>query len=166
MEVIVLRYSSRIRQAVLRKVLPSQSLEVRDVALEFGISEQAINGWLKLVKEGKLAADTEDVGPRYKPASEKLALLLESKLVDSGRRGEWLREKGLHSEHLTLWEQELRELMDDKMTNDKTELQTLRKRNRQLEKELERKNTALAELAALMVLKKKVDEIWGASEGV
>jgi len=165
MEVTVLRYSSRIRQAVLRKVLPPQSMAVRDVALEFGISEQAINGWMKLVKEGKLSADAEDTGPRYKPASEKLALLLESKLLEADRRGEWLREKGLHSEHLTLWEQELRELMDDKTANDKTELQTLRKRTRQLEKELDRKNTALAELAALMVLKKKVDEIWGANEG-
>jgi len=120
---------------------------------------------MKLVKEGKLSADAEDTGPRYKPASEKLALLLESKLLEADRRGEWLREKGLHSEHLTLWEQELRELMDDKTANDKTELQTLRKRTRQLEKELDRKNTALAELAALMVLKKKVDEIWGANEG-
>lgn len=164
MEVTVLRYSSRIRQAVLRKVLPPQSMAVRDVALEFGISEQSINGWLKLVKEGKLTAETEDAGPRYKAASEKLALLLESKLVDKDRRGEWLREKGLHSEHLTLWEQELRELMDDKATNDKAELQALKKRNRQLEKELERKNMALAELAALMTLKKKADEIWGANE--
>ena len=159
-----MRYSSRIRQAVLRKVLPPQSMAVRDVALEFGISEQSINGWLKLVKEGKLTAETEDAGPRYKAASEKLALLLESKLVDKDRRGEWLREKGLHSEHLTLWEQELRELMDDKATNDKAELQALKKRNRQLEKELERKNMALAELAALMTLKKKADEIWGANE--
>jgi transposase-like protein len=164
MEVTVLRYSSRIRQAVLRKVLPPQGLAVRDVALEFGVSEQAINGWLKLVQEGKLTAEVEDAGPRYKAASEKLALLLESKLVDVDRRGEWLREKGLHSEHLTLWEQELRELMDDKATSDKAELQALKKRTRQLEKELERKNAALAELAALVTLKKKADEIWGARE--
>jgi transposase len=164
MEVTVLRYSSRIRQAVLRKVLPPQGVAVRDVALEFGISEQAINGWLKLVQEGKLTAEVEDAGPRYKPASEKLALLLESKLVDPDRRGEWLREKGLHSEHLTFWEQELRELMDDKATDNKAELQALKKRTRQLEKELERKNAALAELAALMTLKKKADAIWGARE--
>jgi len=165
MEVTVLRYSSRIQKAVLRKVLPPQGMPVRDVALEFGISEQTINGWLKLVKEGKLNAEAEDEGPRYKAASEKLALLLESKMVAPERRGEWLREKGLHSEHLTLWEQELRELMDDKVTNGKEELQALKKKNRQLEKELERKNLALAELAALMTLKKKVAEIWGENEG-
>lgn len=164
MEVTVLRYSSRIRQAVLRKVLPPQSLPVRDVALEFGVSEQTINGWMKLVQEGKLTAGTEESGPRQKAASEKLALLLESKLVAPDQLGEWLREKGLHSEHLPLWEQELRELMDDKATKDKAELQALKKRNRQLEKELKRKNEALAELAALMALKKKADEIWGESE--
>jgi transposase-like protein len=163
-EVTVLRYSSRIRQAVLRKVLPPQSLPVRDVALEFGISEQTVNGWMKLVQEGKLPAGTENAGPRQKPASEKLALLLESKMVGNDRRGEWLREKGLHSEHLPLWEQELRELMDDKATRDKTELQALKKRNRQLEKDLERKNEALAELAALLALKKKADSLWGESE--
>jgi len=114
---------------------------------------------MKLVQEGKLTAAEEDQGPRYKGASEKLALLLEGKLLDADRLGEWLREKGLHSGHLTLWEQELRELMDTKATNDKAELQALKKRNRQLEKELERKNAALAELAALMALKKKADEI-------
>lgn len=159
-----MRYSTKIRQAVLRKVLPPRGASVRDVALEFGISEQAINGWMKLVQEGKLTAGTEDAGPRHKAASEKLALLLESKLVGPDRLGEWLREKGLHSEHLPLWEQELRDLMDDKATGDKAELQALKKRTRQLERELERKNAALAELAALMALKKKADEIWGERE--
>lgn len=154
-----------MRQAVLRKALPPQSAPVRDVALEFGISEQTINGWMKLVQEGKLTTGMEDVGPRQKAASAKLALLLESKLIGPDRLGEWLREKGLHSEHLTLWEQELRELMDDKTTKDKTELQALKKKARQLEKELQRKNEALAELAALLALKKKADAIWGESEG-
>lgn len=159
-----MRYSARIRQAVLRKVLPPQGVAVRDVALEFGISEQAINGWLKLVQEGKLTTEAEGAAPRNRSAVEKLALLLESKLVEPSRHGEWLREKGLHSQHLPLWEQELKDLMDDKTTSDKAELQALKKRNRQLTKELERKNAALAELAALMTLKKKADEIWGAKE--
>ena len=64
-----MRYSSRSRQAVLRKVLPPQSIAVREATLEFGISELAIKGWLKLVQEGKLTAEEEDVGPRYKAAS-------------------------------------------------------------------------------------------------
>jgi transposase len=159
-----MRYNNRIRQSVLRKVLPPQSKPVKDVALEFGISEQAINGWIKLVREGKLGAEAEGSGPRAASPSEKLSLLLEGTKVDGDQLGGWLRDKGLHSEHLPLWEQELRELMDDKATGDKAEIQALKKRTRQLEKELERKDKALAELATLMALKKKADEIWGASE--
>ena len=159
-----MRYSSRIRQAALRKVLPPQSKPVKDVALEFGISEQAINGWMKLVEEGKLTAEAEGSGPRSTSASEKLSLLLEGAKVGGDQLGGWLRDKGLHSEHLPLWEQELRELMDDKATGDKAEIQALKKRTRQLERELERKDKALAELATLMALKKKADEIWGDSE--
>jgi transposase-like protein len=162
--VTIVRYSSRIRQAALRKVLPPQGKPVKDVALEFGISEQAINGWMKLVQEGKLTAEAEGSGPRATSASEKLSLLLEGAKVDGGQLGGWLRDKGLHSEHLPLWEQELRELMDDKATADKAEIQALKKRTRQLEKELERKDKALAELATLMALKKKAAEIWGDSE--
>lgn len=159
-----MRYSSRIRQAVLRKVLPPQSKDVTDVALEFGITEQAINGWIKLVQEGKLTMEAEGSGPRATSASAKLSLLLEGAKVDDDQLGGWLRDKGLHSEHLPLWEQELRELMDDKTTADKAEIQALKKRTRQLEKELERKDKALAELATLIALKKKAAAIWGDSE--
>ena len=49
-------------------------------------------------------------------------------------------------------------------TKDKEELQNLRKRNKELERELNRKDKALAEVSALLVLKKKVDLLWGGSE--
>jgi len=159
-----MRYSTKIRNSVIRKVLPPQNKTVKDVALEFGISEQTIKGWLELVKDGKLNLDEEGSGPRQKKPAEKLSLLLESKMLEQDKLGGWLREKGLHSEHLALWEQELSELMNDKETSDKTEFQALKKRNKQLEKELERKDKALAELAALMILKKKAEAIWGEKE--
>jgi hypothetical protein len=39
------------------------------------------------------------------------------------------------------------------------------KENKKLKKELARKEKALAEIAALLVLKKKAEEIWGDKEG-
>lgn len=158
-----MRYNARIRQAVLRKVLPPQSKPVSEVSLEFGITEQTINGWIKLVEEGKLSG-TEETGPRNKSASEKLDLLLENARIQDEHRGEWLRSKGLHSEHLPLWEQELRDTMDDKDTKEKDELKALRRTNKQLEKENARQQKALAEMAALLTLKKKAERLWGASE--
>jgi hypothetical protein len=43
----------------------------------------------------------------------------------------------------------------------KDELKTLRQENRNLKKDLNRKDKALAETSALLVLKKKADLIWG-----
>lgn len=43
-------------------------------------------------------------------------------------------------------------------------MKTLRAENKALKKELNRKDRALAETAALLVLQKKVHEIWGNDE--
>lgn len=43
-------------------------------------------------------------------------------------------------------------------------MKTLRNENKALKKELNRKDKALAETAALLVLQKKVNEIWGSDE--
>ena len=45
-----------------------------------------------------------------------------------------------------------------------SELRALRIENKQLKKEVTRKNSALAEATALLILKKKADLIWGEPE--
>ena len=45
-----------------------------------------------------------------------------------------------------------------------TEIKNLKHENKVLKKELNRKEKALAETAALLVLQKKVHEIWGSDE--
>ena len=69
-----------------------------------------------------------------------------------------------HSEHLPLWEQELREIVTEKEKRQREELIELKRRNKELEKELARKDKALAETAALLALKKKAEAIWGDDE--
>ena len=44
------------------------------------------------------------------------------------------------------------------------EIRKLRKKNKELERELRRKDKALAEMSALVVLKKKVVALWGDEE--
>jgi transposase-like protein len=79
--------------------------------------------------------------------------------------GAFLREHGLHSEHLTLWDQELRESMAENTSKKDQETAQLKKRVRSLEKELARKDKALAETTALLVLKKKLDALMGDDAG-
>jgi len=75
-----------------------------------------------------------------------------------------LRENGVHSEYIPLWEQELKDLMSKSEERYKSEVKELKKDKRELEKELERKDKALAEMTALVTLKKKLNTILGEKE--
>ena len=159
-----MNYSKRIKSSVMRKILPPENRSVSEVAKEMGISEQTIYNWKKMAENGTLALDAEMISPVSMNRIEKFSLLLESKGRNEETVGVWLREKGLHSEHLNLWEQELQDILKDKDTKYKEENTRLKKAYREIEKELRRKEKALAEMAALLTLKKKAHEIWGDRE--
>ncbi len=82
-------------------------------------------------------------------------------MVPKEELGEFLRKRGLHSQHLTLWDQEFAEMVKDNGKKQEKKVRDLQKKVRQLEKELNRKDKALAETAALLVLKKKLDLLTG-----
>ncbi|MFA5518345.1 MAG: transposase [Spirochaetota bacterium] len=158
-----MKYSKRFKESVLRKVLPPENRNISEVAREMGISNQTIYNWKKMLENGSQLLH-EESSPSSIGRLEKFNLLLEGKTVPEDESGKWLREKGLHSEHLNLWEQELKDTLKNKDTELKQEVTRLRKDKKELEKELRRKEKALAEMAALLTLKKKANAIWGDSE--
>jgi transposase-like protein len=158
-----MKYSKRFKETVLRKVLPPENRSIPEVAKEMGISDQTIYNWKKMLENGEELL-IEDNSPSSIGRIEKFNLLLEGKSISEEESGKWLREKGLHSEHLNLWEQELKDILKDKETELKHENAKLKKANKELERELRRKEKALAEVAALLTLKKKAAAIWGEKE--
>ena len=158
-----MKYTRRIKESVLRKILPPENQSVTEVAREMGISDQTIYNWKKQAEDGILFLD--DLGsPLSANPIERFNLLLEGKSISEEETGKWLREKGLHSEHLNLWEQEFKDILKDKNNKLKLENQKLKKEKKVLERELRRKEKALAEVAALLTLKKKAAAIWGEGE--
>ena len=154
-----MRYSRAIKESVIRKALPPEAKSIRSVSQEYGISEQTIRNWIEQANLGTLTVDGAAVGPRAISLAEKYRLVLESAGVPEEQKGGWIREKGLHSEHLTLWRQELQEIVSDKHKDKREEFAAAKRRIKELEKELNRKDKALAELAALIALKKKLESI-------
>jgi len=150
-------YSNSVKRGILKKVLPPESKSIGKISKETGISEQAIRNWLKDSESGSLDAGSGGKSPRYLSNREKYHLLMESARIPSEQLGEFLRERGLHSEHLTLWDQEFREMAEKSENKKDRKMKELEKRVRELEKELNRKEKALAEAAALLILKKKLD---------
>ena len=157
-------YSRSVKVGVLKKVLPPESRNIASVSKETGISEQTIRNWINKEASGSLD-EAGEKSPRSLSASEKYQLLMESKVVPKEELGEFLRKRGLHSQHLTLWDQEFTEMVKDNGKKEKKKVQDLKKKVRQLEKELNVKDKALAETAALLVLKKKLNLLMGDKEG-
>jgi transposase len=156
-----LPYSRSVKVGVLKKVLPPESRNIASVSKETGISEQTIRNWINEAGSGSLDSGAGEKSPRNLSSSEKYQLLMESKKIPKEELGEFLRKRGLHSQHLTLWDQEFAEMVKDNGKKQEKKVRDLQKKVRQLEKELNRKDKALAETAALLVLKKKLDLLMG-----
>jgi transposase-like protein len=150
-------YSRAVKVSILRRVLPPNNESIAKVSEEIGLNDQTIRNWVKAASEGQLLS--EETSPRFINAQEKYLLIKEAASISEADKGTFLRERGLHSEHLTLWDQELREMMNQKQDLKNQEVQALKKRVIQLEKELHRKEKALAEATALLMLKKKFENV-------
>ena len=99
--------------------------------------------------------------PQDWPAEEKLQAVLEYEKLEEEQRGKYLREKGLHSVYIERWKEEIIDGLKGMRSGKKDPRD---KRIKELERELGRKEKALAEAAALLVLKKKAQAIWGDHE--
>ncbi len=97
--------------------------------------------------------------PRQWSAAEKLQVVVEATALSDDELGEFLRRKGLHASQLEEWHRLATEALSGPKKRARKSPEA--RRNKELEKELRRKEKALAEVAALLVLKKKVQEIWG-----
>jgi len=100
--------------------------------------------------------------PNNWSAEDKLKVVTEATALDDKQLGEFLRKKGLHQTHLEQWRLQMLDGLQSGFSKKKAKkMKVDANRIRSLEKELNRKDKALAETAALLVLKKKVQEIWG-----
>ncbi len=157
-----MKHSQELRETVTRKVLEgTRSQEL--IAAEFGIGRSTIQNWLR---QDRRSGVTEVVKRERRPedwtAQERLSALNESSGLSDDELGAWCRGQGLHTHHLERWRREMIEGQDRK--GSQSTLRALRAENRSLKKELRRKEKALAETAALLVLKKKAAAIWGEPE--
>jgi len=87
--------------------------------------------------------------------------------MDENALGVYCRERGLYTTQIQEWKDALMKRNDDEKNQAvQSEVKTLRLENEKLKQELRRKEKALAETAALLILKKKATAIWGEDEDV
>lgn len=157
------RYSDERKEAVLNKLLPPLNMTVTEVAKQEGISEQTLYNWRKQIRlEGKPVPGKTKTTDHWS-SETKLAVVIETAALSEAELSLYCREKGLYPEQVKAWKQDCLNGVSEGPSRKKEELKQAKKdkkRVRQLEKELNRKEKALAEAAALLVLRKKLNAFY------
>ena len=169
-------FSPKFREAMIRKLAAPGGPSAGALSEKVGVSQSTLSRWLreagtvphvtkktKTRKQRPSSAITVDAEPPRTPRrpqdwspEEKMRVLREAEGLKNDELGALLRREGLHETHIQLWR---RDALDG--LGGRRQRTGEQKRVRELERELRRKEKALAEAAALLVLQKKTRALWG-----
>ena len=156
-------YSAEFKEQALSKVLQRGSRSVGAVADELNMNALTLRKWMRV---SAAAGRGPDSGRAKRPddwsLEERLLALQQSHgLVDEALNA-WCRERGLFAHHLVQWRVDFCVVGGSSSRNESAqEVRELKQANVQLQRELNRKEKALAEAAALLVLQKKYHALFG-----
>lgn len=154
------KYSQAFKEKVVAQLARPGGPSATGLAEELGIPQPTLSRWLR--EAGGQAIAGEELPEPKRPQdwswSERVEVVVEAAGLSGGELGAFLRRRGLHARQLEEWRQAAKAALSSPRRRANS---PERKQIRRLERELERKEKALAEAAALLVLKKKVETIWG-----
>lgn len=162
-------YSPERREAVLKKMLPPNQRSIPELAREEGIAEPTLYAWRTRARnEGRLMPDSNNT-PKGWSSRDKFSAVLETASLSQAEIAEYCRSKGIHTSQLDAWREACMQANDWERESNaqiKSATKAADKRTRKLERELLRKDKALAEAAALLVLREKLNALYGEDEDV
>lgn len=155
------RYGEAFRNRIVARLLPPESANVVLVAKEIGVTVQTLERWRE-----KLLAQSKSGRVRAWSAGARLEAVIAVAAMSEADKSAWCREHGVYPAELDKWRSSattaLAEPEEARASPQSTRQD--KKRIKELERELLRKDRALAETAALLVLSKKVAAIFNKGE--
>ena len=154
-------YTEAFRKQALEKVYTRGRRTVKAVAEELSMNPWTLKNWMTSHKDQsttKHGASTKR--PNDWSPAERLELLLESHGLDEEALNAFCREKGIFRHQLQQWRAAFEAGTSSLSPVKPSELRELKDTNKALARELKRKEKALAEAAALLVLQKKYQTLW------
>jgi transposase len=141
------------------RLLPPESAPLEVVARETGVSANTLERW----RSDELARPARE---RSWTAAARLEAVITTAAMDEVARGAWCREHGVYPQQLQQWRDSATQALAEPAEERASPQQTKQdhRRIKELERELRRKEKALAEAAALLVLSKKVEAIFNKGE--
>ena len=159
-------YLPERRASVLKMMFPPNNMSIRQLSKEEGISEGTLHAWRSHARgKGQLLPDA-DAGPIGWSSRDKFAAVLETAALNEADLSEYCRKRGLFPEQIAAWCTACEQANDWGLNRASTArlgqaMREEKKRIKGLKRDLARKDRALAETAALLVLRKMASAIWG-----
>ena len=160
------RYSEEFKYSIVVKMLPPENRPVKDVARETGLSEGTLYKWIKQAKSKGTVVPSKQSSEKWS-TEDKFLIVTETVKLSQAELAEYCRRKGLFVEQVEAWQDACLQAnggVAQEASRLQKELRQKDKEIKQLQKDLRRKEAALAETAALLVLRKKAEAIWGDGE--
>ena len=138
----------------MARLLPPESSAAEQVSREVGISVATLERW----RADALAHGSGAGSPRWTPAARLQAVIITAAMDEATRSG-WCHEQGLYPAELEAWKRDAIAGLGEPRAASAVEAREDRRRVKELERDLHRKDKALAETAALLVLSKKLSAV-------
>jgi len=161
------RYSEEFKESVIKKMMPPNPITIPQISRDTGVSDVTLYKWRKIYRNKGGVVPADQSNPEHWTAEDKLAVINETAGLNEVQLSEYCRSKGFYPEQIKQWKAAaLTGFQHSRLT--KKEKLRIRREDKDkikiLERELKRKDKALAETAALLVLSKKCEAIWGINE--
>ena len=164
------RFTQEFKAHAVEKALSQcDDVLIEDIAHDLGVGYSTLQKWIALAKKHELETHnhngsqmTSEKRPQDWSLEERLNAIITCGSLDEEALNQFCRSRGLYPHHIQQWKKEFTKGPSKKVMEPNSK--QLKQEVKQLQKELNRKDKALAETAALLVLKKKADAIWGFNE--
>lgn len=161
------KLSNGAKQGIIEEVLSGNGVSIRSIARKYNIGASTLHKWIKKYRENDII---EGKKPQKTTEclsdAERFEHLIATAPMSEEELGAYCRENGLYSFQLTVWKESfMSPKTEDKNQSLLAEVKALRTENKKLKQDVRRKDAALSEASALLILKKKAAMIWGEIEG-
>jgi transposase len=160
-------YTKEFKEAIIKRMMPPNNEPVKAISEETGVTEVTLYKWRRESRNNGNATPGDGQGSEKWNSEDKFLIVMETFSMNQVELAEYCRKKGLYKDQIEAWRSAClsangRESDQTKQLNQK--LKEEKKRAKTIEQDLRKKEKALAEAAALLLLRKKAQAIWGDPE--
>lgn len=174
-------YSAAFRTKMVQRLVGPKAVSANRLAQEVGIHQGTLSRWLRAAQAPDMGTSNASNGPQQQPpsasapskrnaarkmsADDKVRIVFAAESLVAEDLGALLRREGVHDAELEAWRATVKTAATAALNGTSSKVASARsaerKRIHELERELRRKDKALAEAAALLILEKKIQALWG-----